>query len=64
MGVGVERAGGGFQDRPGPEGSGSHLHHDHQVLIALPQEIQDDAFKIPATPTRQICESSLLHAPR
>lgn len=60
----MERAGGGFPGRQGSEGSGSHLHDDQQVLIALPQEIQDDAFKIPATPTRQICESPLPDALR
>lgn len=45
-------------------GKGSHLHYDQQVLIALPQEIHDDAFEIPTTPARQICESPLLDAPR
>lgn len=37
-----------------------HLHHGQQVLVALPEEAQDDAFKIPATHRRQIPERPCL----
>lgn len=37
-----------------------HLHDRQQELVALPEEAQDDAFKIPATHRRQIPERACL----
>lgn len=37
-----------------------HLHDSQQVLVALPEQGQDDAFKIPATHMRQIPERPCL----
>lgn len=42
--------GSGWQKgRQRPVGCSSHLHHVHQMLIVLPEEGQDDPFKIPET---------------
>ena len=39
---------------------GPHLGDRHHVLVALPEEAQDNAFKIPATHRRQIPERACL----
>jgi len=39
---------------------GPHLRDRQQVLVALPEQAQDDAFKIPATHRRQIPERACL----
>ena len=39
---------------------GPHLRDRQQVLVALPKQAQDDAFKIPATHRRQIPERACL----
>lgn len=44
-------------------GSGPHLYHVQQMLIALPEKGQDDPFKIPAIHKRQIPEEPYLITP-
>ena len=46
-----------------PLGSSPHLHNIQQMLIALPEEGQDDPFKIPERHKRQIPEGSCLITP-
>lgn len=42
--------------RPRPVGSCPHLRDIQQMLVFLPEEGQDDPFKVPATHMRQIPE--------
>lgn len=49
--------------RPRPVGSCPHLHDIQQLLVFLPEEGQDDPFKVPATHTRQIPEGPGLITP-
>ena len=54
-------AGGASRIGKGPAG-GSHLHHEEQVLVAVPEESQDDTFEVPATQTKHISEVLLTDA--
>lgn len=54
-------AGGASGIGKGPAG-GSHLHYEEQVLIAVPEESQDDTSEVPATQTKHISEVLLTDA--
>lgn len=58
---GSEGAGGSFPGGQGPSGRGSHLYDKQHVFVAIPQELQDDAFKVPAT--KQVAKSPLPDEP-
>lgn len=51
------------EGQAGACGQRPHLHDGQQMLVALPEEGQDDSFKIPATYTRQILQGPCLITP-